>query len=159
MGGGEAAAPRASLADQLPAGSPPLALAGFCPVTLTDQERWVEGDLRWGARHEGRTYLFAGPEQQRRFLASAARYAPVLSCQDVVLAVDESRSVEGQREFGVWFPDPERGRVFLFSSEETLAQFHRDSARYLDGLSRITGKPYQLGVRAQAYGPGAGGYR
>jgi protein disulfide-isomerase len=146
-----------------------LALEGFCPVTLSDQERWVAGDPRWGARHEGRTYLFSGPAEQQRFLAEPARYAPVFSANDVVLAVDENRIASGQRDFGVWFPDPARGHVYLFSSEMTLRRFYADSGRYLDGLRRMTGKPIGLdgygleqegrGTATRQYGPATGSYR
>jgi YHS domain-containing protein len=138
-------------------------------VSLNEQETWVLGNIRWGARHEGRTYLFQGPEEQKRFLANPGRYAPVLSCNDVVLAVDQNRTVAGQREFGVWFPDPKQGRVFLFSSEETLRKFHTDAERYLEGLTRLGGNPLTPGgydmlgtnpaAHAQAFGPRAGSYR
>ena len=59
------------------AGNPPLGLDGFCPVSLSEKQQWVSGDSRWGVIHRGRTYLFAGPEEQRRFFADPDRYAPV----------------------------------------------------------------------------------
>ncbi|HIQ21198.1 MAG TPA: DUF255 domain-containing protein [Planctomycetes bacterium] len=137
----QGAGPPGWLVEHLPPGCPPLALDGYCPVTLNSQEKWVLGDPKWGAIHEGRTYLFVGPEAQKLFLAAPEQYAPVLACHDVVLAVDEQRRVLGQREFGVWYPDPRTGRVFLFSSEQTMLKFHANPKHYLDGLARITGKP------------------
>ncbi len=116
---------------QAPAGNPPLALDGHCPVQLSDdmtggRQTWTLGDRRWGARHRGRTYLFAGPDQQRRFLANPDRYAPMLSGNDVVLAVEQTRTVAGHREHGVFFNE----RVFLFTTEATLQKFSRDPNRY-----------------------------
>ena len=61
------AAPPAAVPEQ--PGNPPLGLDGFCPVQLTEKGVWSQGNRRWGAIHRGRTYLFAGPEEQRRFLA------------------------------------------------------------------------------------------
>jgi thiol-disulfide isomerase/thioredoxin/YHS domain-containing protein len=102
--------------------NPPLGLDGYCPVTLGEKQQWVVGDRRWGAIHRGRTYLFAGPEEQRRFLAAPAapdRYAPVNSGNDIVLAAEQGQTVSGMREHGLFFGN----RVYLFSSEATLEKF------------------------------------
>lgn len=115
---------------EIPPGNPPLALEGYCPVSLTDKQRWVLGNPRWGARHEGRTYLFAGPEEQQKFLANPDRYAPVLSGLDVVQLVEATQMSDGRREFGAWFG----GRVYLFSSEESYQKFSSDPYRYINGL-------------------------
>jgi len=129
----QAAAPRAKV---IPAGNPPLGLDGCCPVTLVEQQRWVPGDRRWGAIHRGRTYLFVGPEEQRRFLADPDRYAPVLSGYDVVLAVEQGRQVPGTREHGVFFD----GYVYLFADEITLRQFSDRPEYYADQAWRAMGK-------------------
>lgn len=116
---------------QHPPANPPLGLDGYCPVQLCDdmkahRYRWTLGDRRWGAIHRGRTYLFAGPEQQRRFLADPDGYAPVLSGNDVVVAVEQGRSVPGHRRHGVFFAD----QVYLFASESSLEKFTKDPDRY-----------------------------
>ena len=112
-------------------GNPPLALDGYCPVQLSDDmkagsAKWTLGDRRWGARHRGRTYLFAGPEQQRRFLADPDRYAAVLSGNDVVLALEQNQTVSGYREHGVLFEN----RIYLFANEASLGQFSRNPRHY-----------------------------
>ncbi|HVW36198.1 MAG TPA: hypothetical protein VHB99_02795, partial [Pirellulales bacterium] len=38
--------------------SPPLALEGFCPVTLMEKKAWHEGDTRYSAVHQGQIYVF-----------------------------------------------------------------------------------------------------
>lgn len=121
-----AAPPRAEAAPAVPAGQSPLGLEGFCPVQLGEKACWVKGDPRWGLIHRGRTYLFAGPEEQNRFYADPDRYAPVASGNDVVVAVDQGQSVQGRREFGDWF----EGRVYLFASQESRARFESDPYRY-----------------------------
>jgi protein disulfide-isomerase len=129
-----------SPAIELPPGSPPLALDGYCPVQLTENERWVLGNRRWGAIHEGRTYLFAGPEEQNRFLADPTRYAPVFSGDDVVKLVDEGKRVSGSRLHGAWF----HGKVYLFVSEGSYQQFDKNPFRYvskLEAASSVADRP------------------
>ena len=87
--------------------------------------------------HRGRTYLFVDAEKAARFFQDPDRYAPVLSGQDVVLAVDEGRYVPGQREHGAFFGH----RVYLFSSEETLQHFENHPNRYADAAVRLAFQP------------------
>jgi YHS domain-containing protein len=107
----------------------PLGLEGYCSVTLAERGAWVEGRAQWGARHRGRTYLFAGPEQQQQFLSDPDRYAPVLSGDDPVLAFDAGRSTPGQRRYGVTY----QSRMYLFSSTETRDAFAAHPQRYTTG--------------------------
>ena len=106
--------------------NPPLGLDGYCPVSLCERQQWVAGDRRWGAIHRGRTYLFAGPEEQRRFFTDPDRYAPVVSGNDVVLATEQGQAVPGMREHGVFYEN----RVYLFSSEASLDRFARNPDAY-----------------------------
>jgi len=111
--------------------NPPLGLDGYCPVQLSDDMkanlyRWTLGDRRWGAIHRGRTYLFAGPEQQQRFLADPDRYAPVLSGNDVVIAVEQGQAVFGRREHGLLFGS----QVYLFADEASLDKFSKNPQQY-----------------------------
>lgn len=134
--GAQAAAPQqqaaqpqqraAAPAPQLPAGSPALGLDGNCPVQLSEQKRWVRGDIRYGAVHRGRTYLFTGPEEQKRFLANPDAYSPVISGNDPVMAMDHGQEVAGRREHGVFF----NNQIYLFSSETTLQRFNQNPNRY-----------------------------
>lgn len=104
----------------------PLGLEGYCPVTLVDRGSWIEGRAQWGARHRGRTYLFAGADEQRTFLADPDRYAPALSGDDPVLALDRGASTPGQRRYGVTY----QARMYLFATPETRSAFAADPARY-----------------------------
>ncbi len=108
------------------AASPPLALDGYCPVTLVEQTRWQVGDRRWGVIHRGRTYLFAGPEQQKKFLANPDRYSPAISGQDVVLAMDYGQQADGKRALGLEY----QNRMYLFSSDASRQAFVQNPTRY-----------------------------
>ena len=126
------AAPPSAGGPQLPPGSPPLGLDGFCPVTLIEQRSWKSGDPRYGAIHRNRTYIFCGPAEQQRFLQNPDAYSPMMSGDDPVLALDQSRSVSGSRKHGVFFGN----RVYLFSSEQTLAEFQRNPNRYAPEITQ-----------------------
>jgi thiol-disulfide isomerase/thioredoxin/YHS domain-containing protein len=122
------AAPAKNLTPQLPTINPPLGLEGYCPVALWERQQWTLGDRRWGVIHRGRTYLFSGPEEQRRFFTDPDHYAPAISGNDVVLATEQGQPVPGMREHGVFFGN----RMYLFSSEATLEKFARNANVYVN---------------------------
>jgi YHS domain-containing protein/thiol-disulfide isomerase/thioredoxin len=122
---GVAAAPQAQSPIIAPAASQ-FGLDGYCPVTLSEQKRWQVGDRRWGAMHRGKTYLFAGPAEQQKFMTNPDRYAPAISGEDVVVAVDQGQSIPGKREFGVEY----QGRTYLFASPASRQIFCQNYARY-----------------------------
>ncbi len=118
--------------DQLPPGAAPLAMDGHCPVTLVEQQRWVLGDVRWGISHEGRTYLFTSAAERDKFWQQPNRFSPVMAGNDPVLATDHGQMLAGRREHGLFV----NGRIYLFVSEESLAQFERNRERYVQSVNR-----------------------
>ena len=86
------------------------------------------GQSPLGATHRGSTYLFAGSEEQRRFLADPDRYAPVISGNDIVQAMEKGQTVPGMREHGVFY----NGHIFLFADEADLEKFSKNPAYYAD---------------------------
>ena len=100
-------------------------------MTLCEKQQWMLGDRRWGAVHRGKTYLFTGPEEQRRFLTDPDRYAPVISGNDLVMAVDQGQNTPGMREHGVYFGN----RVYLFASEASLDKFSKNPNIYANYAS------------------------
>lgn len=125
--------PAASLAPAAaPAPNWPVALDGYCPVTLAETEQWTAGDPRLGVEHQGRTYLMAGEAQRQRFLANPNRYAPVLGGADPVLAADAKSDVPGRTEHCVVYD----GRLYMFSSAAMLARFHQNPKKYSAAAAR-----------------------
>ena len=115
-----------------PPKNPPIALDGYCAVTLVEKRQWQPGDPQWGAIHRGRTYLFASAEAQKAFLADPDRFSPVLSGNDPVIRVEHNKNVTGRREHGAFYND----RIYLFTSEDTFQRFNRDPSRYIVDTSR-----------------------
>ena len=125
-------------APTIPAGNPPLAFDGFCPVSMKGTWQWIPGDVKWGAIHRGRTYLFAGQAQQQQFLAEPDQFSPVLSGADAVIAVDQQQRIDGRREHGLEY----NGRFYLFSTEASLQQFSSNPERYAEAVRQaVTATP------------------
>jgi YHS domain-containing protein len=97
----------------------PLALEGFCPVTLCAEERWVSGNPAFCTMYLGHIFRFATSEALGTFAKNPANYIPVAMGEDIVLMVERNKRINGNRKFGAWY----EGRVFLFSSQETLDAF------------------------------------
>jgi len=114
-----AGVPARTQAQAGPSGRPPLALDGYCAVTLVEKVSWKKGDVRWGGIHRGRTYLFGSEAEQKAFLANPERYTPALSGIDPVAFFDRGQSVDGIRQYGVYYRD----HFYLFSSEQSLQTF------------------------------------
>lgn len=110
----------------IPPGNPPLGLDGYCPVCLVEKQKWILGNRLWGVIHRGRTYLFDSPEDRAKFFADPDRYAPVMSGQDVVYALESGRLVPGSRRHGVYFGN----RVYLFADESSLQKFSQNPHHY-----------------------------
>ncbi len=110
---------------------------GFCPVTLIEQTRWQQGDTRWGAVHQGKTYLFTSQQSQQKFMASPDRFAPILSGYDPVRYAERRQLVEGRREHGVFFAN----RIFLFADEEALTRFSRNTEFYMVAIRQASVSP------------------
>lgn len=108
--------------------NPPLGLDGCCPVTFAAESRWARGDVRWGAIHRGRTYLFASQAFQQQFLANPDAFAPMLSGNDPVAFVDRGELVDGRLSRGVLY----NTQMYLFESEQSLQTFWSNPGRYSD---------------------------
>jgi protein disulfide-isomerase len=121
----------------LPAGAPPLGFEGYCPVSMRTNWKWTPGDPRWGIVHRGRTYWFAGEEEQKQFWSDPDRYSPALSGMDPVMAIDHQQQVPGKREHSIDYDN----LFYMFSSEATLAQFTANPERYAVGVRQAMGIP------------------
>ena len=97
--------------------------------------KWVPGDPRFGAIHRGRTYWFAGPEEQKKFLANPDYYGPALSGLDPVMAIDHHQSISGVREHSLDYDN----QFYMFSSEATLQQFSANPERYATSVRQAMG--------------------
>jgi thioredoxin-related protein/YHS domain-containing protein len=134
----KAAPPTATIT--LPPNLPPLALDGYCPVSLVTMTKWVKGDPRWGVFHRGRTYLLATQADLQRFQADPDRYSPALSGYDPVRYAETRQLVDGRREFGVFYANG----YYLFADETALVRFESQPQGYVQAVRQAmanTGTP------------------
>jgi protein disulfide-isomerase len=117
----------------------PIALDGYCAVTLLESHEWVNGDVRYGVIYRDRLYLFADERRQETFLDHPARYAAVNQGNDLVEQVDHGRIVKGKRDYGVYCD----GKIFLFASETSRDKFERTPKRYLRVAKRQEPAPWR----------------
>ena len=110
------------------ADEPELAMQGFCPVTVIQEDRWVEGIPKFGVIHLGKLYLFANADNMQTFLADPIPYTPVLNELDVVRFFEEHKIVKGKREWGL--KDPTHNRMFFFADEAAMNHFWNEYERY-----------------------------
>jgi YHS domain-containing protein len=104
----------------------PAMLDGYCPVDLGKNERWSKGDPRWNATFQGMTFYFSSAMQRECFLVDLERYVPAYSGSDAVLLIEGNRAVPGKVDFCVSYA----GRIYMFSSAESLAKFRQEPKRY-----------------------------
>jgi protein disulfide-isomerase len=109
------------------AANPPIGLEGFCPVSITEGTKWTKGDVRFGAIHRGRTYLFGSAAEQQKFLANPDKYSPMLSGFDVVKYIEQGTLVDGKRNHGI----VHQGHMYLFTDEASLTKFCENPNTYI----------------------------
>ncbi|WP_406696849.1 thioredoxin family protein [Singulisphaera sp. Ch08] len=116
----KAAAPSATRAEES------LALAGFCPVSLVQEHRLVQGQHALSLEHEGRVYRFANPIVRGTFQRQPERFIPVNSGRCPVHQVDRGNVKPGEARFGILF----QGHLYLCADEISRAQFMKNPERY-----------------------------
>ncbi|MBB3207946.1 protein disulfide-isomerase [Rhodopirellula rubra] len=115
--------------------SPKLAMEGYCAVTVIDEDKWVEGNPKFGVVHLGKLYLFSSAEKMETFLADPMPYTPVLNEIDVVRFFEERQIVPGKRRFGM--RDPIHQRMFFFADEAAMNHFFNEYERYTDAAIEV----------------------
>ncbi|HEV3122799.1 MAG TPA: thioredoxin family protein [Isosphaeraceae bacterium] len=104
----------------------PLAVKGFCPVTLVVEHKLVPGKEDYTAQHEGRLYRFATAEARGRFLKEPEAFVPVNDGRCPVSQVDSGNAVPGDPHFGALYA----GHLFLCASDASRKRFLARPPRY-----------------------------
>jgi YHS domain-containing protein len=119
---------------QATAGPSEFCLQGKCPVTLSLQGKWVDGDSRWGIVHRDRTYLFSSEDNYRRFKKEPDLYSPVLAAYDPVTLHDSGTFVDGLEVNGVFMEKDGHQQIVLFSSAANREKFQAHPQRYMKSV-------------------------
>lgn len=104
----------------------PVALEGYCPVSLRAMNKWVKGYPSIQTVFDGHAYHFANQQGKNMFLADPAKYLPVLGGDCVVSLVKMGKRVPGNIRHSALY----EGRLFLFAGEEGKRLFQASPQTY-----------------------------
>ena len=104
----------------------PVALGGYCAICLAEDRQWMAGRPEHAVDFDGKRYLFPSPEQQQKFQANPAQFAPALGGDDVVEYARSGRRVVGQLPLGAAY----QGRFYFFASDANKQAFLAAPAQY-----------------------------
>jgi YHS domain-containing protein len=104
----------------------PLAVDGYCMVTLKNRRQWLPGDPQFAATFDGCEYRFVGARERNIFLAAPEKYVPVLAGDCAVTYAELSERSAGRPQHAAI----RGGRLYLFSDESCLHKFMEQPARF-----------------------------
>ncbi len=105
----------------------PLAMEGYCVVSLANGKGWVKGDKAFSTTYDGSAYLFRGAGQLDMFKANPGKYTPALGGHCVVTFVDMAGTLKpGDIRFAARY----KSRYYLTDSQEHLKTFSMNPAKY-----------------------------
>ena len=104
----------------------PIALAGYCPVSLVAEKKLETGKEPVSVSHEGRVYRFADEAKRDEFVRAPERYTPRHAGLDPVSQVDRAEFRPGDPRYGMLY----RGQLFLFADEASRKAFTQNPDRY-----------------------------
>lgn len=114
----------------------PVALEGYCPVSVLVMRKWVKGDEAYRAVYDGRTYLFANEKGKQMFQADPEKYVPALGGDCVVALVKMGKRVPGNIRHASFH----EGRLFLFLHADALKMFRAEPAAYAGADLALEGR-------------------
>jgi YHS domain-containing protein len=104
----------------------PIALEGFCAVSLVCDRKLVAGRSDISIMHEGRTYRFFNETMSERFRKDPERFIPVNSGMCPVNVVERGLARPGDPRYGVLY----RNHLFLCASSKDRQRFLEEPARF-----------------------------
>jgi thiol-disulfide isomerase/thioredoxin len=99
----------------------PVALDGYCPVTLRLTRTWKEGDEKFTAIHQGLTYHLLGQNELTSFREQPEKFVPRLLGCDPVALTENDLAIPGSTKFGAFYD----GNLFLFENADARSKFKR----------------------------------
>ena len=103
-----------------------VALAGYCPVSLLNEQRLVPGRADLAIEHDGRIFRFASEAEKRAFRTRPDAFAPANDGRCPVSQVERGDLRPGDPRWGVVY----HGHLYLFKDATERARFAKDPERY-----------------------------
>lgn len=112
--------------------SQPLALGGFCPVTMLVRAELIRGTHEECCVYNHHRYQFRSSEDRQAFLANPERYLPSEEGFCVVTWAEKHAREPGLVQFPALYGD----FLFLFADDPARQKFLQDPERYVDNTGR-----------------------
>ncbi len=128
----------------------PLALEGYCPVSLKRMNKWVKGSPSIQSVFDGHTVYFANQQGKQMFDGQPAMYVPVLGGDCAVSYAKMGKRVPGNIRHAALH----EGRLFLFANAEGKQMFMADPKSYADADLAYGGNCVVCRVNMQQTMPG-----
>ncbi len=106
----------------------PVAIKGFCVVTLRDHQQWSDGSQPFQQIFDGQLYWFVGQRERAIFQSNPRRYAPALSGDCVVTFAQDGERVPGDPQYGILH----KRRLYFFKSHAYQELFRANPDEYAD---------------------------
>lgn len=119
--------------------SVPLALDGYCPVTMIRKAELVPGTDEECIVYKGKRYHFLSAAERTMFLDNPGKFLPAEDGRCVVTWHEQHKWIAGQVTFPAIFGD----QVYLFPSDETRHKFLVDPEKYVDARGRVKIPPVE----------------
>jgi YHS domain-containing protein len=104
----------------------PVALGGYCVVSLRDQRQWQPGVETWSVVFDGLRYQFPTARERDIFAAAPQSYAPMLRGDCPVTFAESGKRIRGKLDYGMLHGS----RLVFFANEDDRRYFMEDPARF-----------------------------
>ncbi len=112
--------------------SVPLALDGFCPVSMFKRSELIRGADDQCCVYKDRRYQFVSAPEREAFIQNPKKFLPSEEGYCVVTWAETHRRAQGSIEFPALFGD----YLFLFANDDARQRFLQDPERYVDQTGR-----------------------
>ena len=107
-----------------------VALQGYDPVTYELEKSPRTGDRQWSYSWKGGLWHFATAANRDRFKEAPSRYLPIGGGYCAMSVLQGELESGSPQIYEIW-----QGKVFLFASQESKAQFMLNKAENIQGLA------------------------
>jgi YHS domain-containing protein len=112
--------------------SVPLALDGYCPVSMFKRSELIRGADDQCCVYKERRYQFISASDREAFIQNPKKFLPSEEGFCVVTWAESHRRAQGSIEFPALFGD----YLFLFASDDARQRFLQDPERFVDQTGR-----------------------
>lgn len=113
--------------------SAPLALDGYCPVSMITRAELVQGANSECIVYRGLRYHFLSARERLMFLDDPARFLPAADGKCVVTWAEKHLWMPGRIKYPAIFGD----HVFLFPTDQERQKFLVDPEKYVDAAGHV----------------------